>query len=86
MLSKCANPICSASFRRISEGKLFYLEATRRPAPAKLAEGGKRPVKRVEHFWLCGPCSTQVTLSFDSDRGMLTVPRQERPQIQRTGS
>ncbi len=86
MLAKCANPVCGASFRRISEGKLFYLEAARRDAPAKLADGGKRPVRRAEHFWLCGPCSTQVTLSFDSDRGMLTVPRQERAHIRRTGN
>ncbi|MFZ3212313.1 MAG: hypothetical protein WA188_12445 [Terriglobales bacterium] len=23
---------------------------------------GSNPVRKIEHFWLCGPCSTTLTL------------------------
>jgi hypothetical protein len=28
----------------------------------------------VEHFWLCDACSPFVTLMFDRERGVITVP------------
>jgi hypothetical protein len=28
----------------------------------------------VEHFWLCDACSPFVTLTFDRERGVITVP------------
>ena len=76
MLSKCANPACSTPFRRLREGKLFVVETENR-ADGKIeimASRRARPLRRVEHFWLCDGCSRFITLAFDRDRGMITVP------------
>jgi hypothetical protein len=27
----------------------------------------------VEHFWLCGPCSGEMTLTYDRQRGVEIV-------------
>jgi hypothetical protein len=27
----------------------------------------------VEHFWLCGPCSIEMTLIYDRERGLEVV-------------
>jgi hypothetical protein len=59
MLAKCANPSCSASFRRLHEGRLFGLETD----PA--LDSSK--ARRVEHFWLCQPCSSVMTLCLKDD-------------------
>jgi hypothetical protein len=28
----------------------------------------------VEHYWLCDACSPYVTLTFEKERGIVTVP------------
>jgi hypothetical protein len=59
MLAKCANPLCSASFRRIAEGKVSRLETD----PAL----GSSKFSRVEYFWLCQRCSSVMTLRLKED-------------------
>ncbi len=73
MLSKCANPECSTPFQYLREGKLFQIETETAP------KGGihlvpRKPAHKVEHFWLCGPCSAQMTLAFQRGRGVITLP------------
>jgi len=75
MLAKCANPTCSTPLLYLREGKIFMVESQQPPrvepvpdAPAKL-----KPSNRVEHFWLCGPCSGQMTLTYDRQRGVEVV-------------
>lgn len=70
MLSKCANPACSTPFRYLREGKLFEFDSHREPGPGKTS---KKP-RRVEFFWLCGECSTQLTVIQDGQKGVVTVP------------
>lgn len=65
MLSKCANPECTTQLRYLREGKVFKVEKDR---PALVT--GKRPTSRVEHFWLCGPCSEKSTLVYDDKTGI----------------
>ena len=76
MLYKCANEACSAPFRRLREGKLFQVEteyfAGHTNAPTSLRRS--RHCRRVEHYWLCDACSPYVTLTFDQERGVVTVP------------
>jgi hypothetical protein len=65
MLAKCANPSCSAVFRRLQEGKLFRLEAEPTlvsPTSSSVSDPGK-----TEYFWLCSHCSKTVTLRFGQD-------------------
>ena len=75
MLSKCANPKCTASFRYLHRGKLFRMEvpvtfATVQPAP----EQAKKLPLRTEFFWLCEECSTQMTLIYSKEVGITTRP------------
>ncbi|SRR5579883_2158663 len=76
MLYKCANQACHTPFRRLREGKLFQVEteyfAGHGPSPTLSRRA--RPWRRIEHYWLCDACSNFVTLSFDRDRGVVTVP------------
>ncbi|MFI5109524.1 MAG: hypothetical protein ACHP78_11845 [Terriglobales bacterium] len=63
MIAKCANPVCSAPFHYLREGKVFRMEfdPAGNPLGRQLA-GSPRPVRKIEHFWLCGPCSATLTL------------------------
>jgi hypothetical protein len=69
MLAKCANRSCSASFRRLAEGRLFGLETD-------LAFGSSKAC-RVEYFWLCHRCSSAMTLRVRQDGTVGTVPLPE---------
>lgn len=69
MLSKCANPSCSASFRYFHEGKLFRIETSGSTAGnAELA----KPAGRVEFFWLCARCAPEMTVR-DDGRGHISI-------------
>jgi hypothetical protein len=59
MLAKCANPLCSASFRRLADGRLFRLETEPRFASPNSRE--------TEYFWLCESCSAETTLRLTAD-------------------
>jgi hypothetical protein len=62
MLSKCANPDCSAVFLYLHSGKLFKLET-----------GAHSNVKRkLEYFWLCEVCCQSMTLTYDRAAGVGT--------------
>lgn len=74
MLAKCANPSCSTPLVYLREGKIFMVESPQSPLnlvdplPTKL-----KVANRVEHFWLCGPCSSEMTLTYDRQRGVEIV-------------
>ena len=48
MLSKCANPACTRTFRYLHEGKLFWRETDPGSGIGTVAKG--------EWFWLCDNC------------------------------
>ena len=73
MLAKCANPVCSRPFRRLSEGKLFLVESGNRHDD-ELEVVRNKPSHHIEYFWLCEECARSVTLTFDSRRGICAVP------------
>lgn len=64
LVSKCANPECSAGFRYLHEGKLFQfevrLEELATDAPA--AGHNERLSREVEWFWLCESCASTMTV------------------------
>lgn len=77
MLAKCANPSCSTPLIYLREGKIFIME---QPAPAQVRTAGPvlvKPSNRVEHFWLCGPCSAEMTITYDRQYGVAVVPKQK---------
>ncbi len=71
MLSKCANPACETTLHYLRDGKVFQVEMSR-PVPIDQ----RKPLRRVEHFWLCGPCSETQTLTFDQEYGVRVQPKQ----------
>jgi|SRR5689334_19023820 hypothetical protein len=73
MLYKCANEACSVPFRKLREGKLFQVE-TEYFADSTTSPRRTRPLRRIEHYWLCDSCAGFVTLTFDRERGVITVP------------
>jgi hypothetical protein len=69
MIAKCANPACAVPFQYLREGKLFRMEfGSERNPPGPQLAGTPKPVRKVEHFWLCGPCSTTLTLVMKGDK------------------
>jgi hypothetical protein len=74
MVTKCANPVCSAPFLYFHQGKLF-----RRENPV-YAQGGKgngsaKPTRHVEFYWLCDECAGRMTLAFEPGVGVRVRPR-----------
>jgi hypothetical protein len=66
MLAKCANPGCSIPFLYLHHGKLFRWENRCVAGDTRPSFGAdpeiKRPLVRVEFFWLCDDCARVVTL------------------------
>ena len=77
MISKCANPACSAHFRYLHSGKLFRFE--REAIEDKEPLLGFDPTLHqhstgVEFFWLCENCSATLTLIYRKGLGVSTRP------------
>jgi hypothetical protein len=65
MISKCANPACSARFLYLHEGKVFRFEreGTEDTEPLLGFDQTLRKHSRVvEFFWLCTTCAARMTL------------------------
>jgi hypothetical protein len=86
MLSKCANPDCSARFRYLHDGKIFrvdfeahpHLRRAQLPEPSAgipVIRSGARllsgEARPAEYFWLCSACSEQMTLAVKADSVIL---------------
>ena len=64
MISKCANPACSALFRYLHEGRLFPIECPGGPEMNASAHDGEfvGAPHIVRYFWLCSTCCRTMTL------------------------
>jgi len=61
MLSKCANPACSARFRYLRQGRIFNLEVK------ILSSDGDGDVRhKIEHFWLCDRCAAVMKVVWEN--------------------
>ena len=77
MVSKCANPECSAPFLYLHRGKLFRIDTEgrqdRRRNMGNENKGGKS-LRRIEFYWLCDECALKMTLAFDKGSGVFVRP------------
>ncbi len=76
MLHKCANPACTAIFRYMREGKMFYVETEVFSTPDTARPHGERR-KRCGGLSITGcvmSAAVHITLTFDQHKGILTVP------------
>ena len=74
MVSNCANPICHKPLHYLREGKIFLFSRTRKSA----SEDGSSLPHRLEHFWLCGDCAKEWTLTVDGNDGVKLVEIKRR--------
>ena len=56
LISKCANPACFTPFRYLHPGRLFCFGEV--PGAARRTDG-------MPFRWLCGTCSSAITLDLD---------------------
>jgi hypothetical protein len=77
MLSKCANPECSETFRYLHEGKIFYLAPT---PDIQIAMGMHHPALQ-ERFWLCARCSTRMKLVWGGTQVRLAPLPERKPAL-----
>ncbi len=76
MIEKCANPLCSAPFRRLGRGRLFAFEpgpVAGSPRNARFSESAKAAGTAL-FLWLCETCSLTNTLGLDAT-GRVTIRR-----------
>jgi hypothetical protein len=83
MLAKCANPSCSTPLVYLREGKIFMMDHAPEPSSNSEAIKQSRTGNRVEHFWLCGPCSAEYTLVYRLGMGVQVEPK---PRASRTAA
>ena len=81
MMSKCANPDCTAKLHYLRDGKIFRIELE-----SPFLVGSPKPIPKVEHFWLCGICAQSCTVTYDNTRGVLVVPKSTDPHLHATAS
>ena len=76
MLTKCANPACSATFRYLHDGRLFLIESADEMAGAEPpgSVGAVRKVRALRHYWLCDKCCRTMTIVFDREHTVRVVP------------
>ncbi len=76
MLSKCANPGCSAQFRYLHLGKLFHLCPI--PELDKINEDCSGEL--YERFWLCQECCQKFTVIWDGVQAQVVPVREHLPK------
>ncbi len=67
MVSKCANPVCSAAFRYLHEGKLFHVA---------VGSAASEKGAALERFWLCDECSRTMTVISNGVEGQIVLIQQ----------
>ena len=80
MLSKCANPACSAKFLRLHDGRLFVkqLEGD--------CDSAARPERQREYFWLCNSCCRTLTIVVEKGKPIQVIPLHEKVDAARAAS
>jgi len=78
MLSKCANPKCATELRYLRSGKVFKMETA---SETPFVVSGRKPGRRVEHFWLCGECAEHLTLNSKDDEIQVVPKRGLAPLV-----
>jgi hypothetical protein len=74
MLSKCANPGCSATFLYLHEGKLFRLDTSVETLTQPPVREMRKTSRHIEFFWLCDSCSAELTVGYSKASGITVVP------------
>jgi hypothetical protein len=71
---QCANPACCAPLRYLFDGRLFQFGVRSHDADRYAHLSTRKLARQVAHFWLCGQCSSTLSLTFDLREGVKVVP------------
>jgi hypothetical protein len=75
MVTKCANPGCSAPFLYLRQGKLFRIETVDTQSDQGASFGmdpiAGRAARHLEFFWLCDDCAPLMTVAVKRGRGVI---------------
>jgi hypothetical protein len=78
MVSHCANPSCNKPLHYLREGKVFLFSSTN-------TSGDKSETfQRMEHYWLCGNCARDFTLTMDGENGIQLEARKRQRRFRST--
>jgi hypothetical protein len=82
MLSKCANPACSNTFRYLSEGKLYLVDSKAASVRHRVLAESKCAGKSCihEYFWLCSLCCRDMTIQINNKLEVSVVRKPGVPQ------
>jgi hypothetical protein len=72
MVSHCANPNCNKPLHYLREGKVFLFSGK------NSSKHKSTPFQMIEHYWLCGDCARNWTLTMDRDQGVQLSERKQR--------
>jgi hypothetical protein len=77
MVSRCVNRNCHQPLTSLSEGRLFQFEIV--SISVSVDDSNKKdfdetPSRETMHFWLCGPCSSSMTLALEPLEGLRLIP------------
>ncbi len=72
MLSHCANTNCNKPLHYLREGKVFLFSRK------NSSKQNSKPFQLLEHYWLCGECAREWTLTMDADQGVQLLERKRR--------
>lgn len=77
MISKCANPACSAHFLYLHEGRVFrVLREARDMREAQMGvDPNLKKHPQVEFYWLCDRCAVTMTVRVRKDASVIVEPR-----------
>jgi hypothetical protein len=64
MFNQCANPSCGKPLHYLREGRIFVFDL---PVPDLTVPSPGGRARRLQHFWLCGPCSETMVLEQTSE-------------------
>ena len=67
MVSKCANPKCTARMKYLHEGRLFVVQtrSSLRYWRGDSDSFSAPPGKQIEYFWLCHSCADQMKVTTE---------------------
>jgi hypothetical protein len=69
MLDKCANPACSATFRRLRDGRVFVIEVE-----VDHQSSASHPARQRQYFWLCNFCCRTMTVIAEKEKRVQVLP------------
>jgi hypothetical protein len=72
MVDQCSNPQCAKPLHYLREGRIFVFDVQ------DPVDGGK-PIHRLEHYWLCGPCAQRFVLARKANEVQLLPKVTPRP-------